>query len=91
MPIKFTAQTMPQSGEELIEVLHNTLEQTSPRKDFIQVVRDLTRYESQYELESQEFFARFQRGEMGDRIEFMRWANKYEIYQEMKANMVIDS
>ncbi len=88
MPIvKFTAQTMPQSGEELVKVLQNTLERTSPLEDFIQVVRDLTHYELQYELESQEFFTRFQRGEMGDRIEFMRWANKFEIYQEMKANM----
>jgi hypothetical protein len=88
MPVvKLTAQTMPQSSEGLREILQNALERTSPLEDLVQVVRDLASYELQHELESPEFFARFQRGEMGDQIEFIRWANKYEIYQEMKADM----
>lgn len=85
--VTFTSQTMPQSGESLRTALQRALEEPSPLEDFIQLVRDLTQFELQYKLGSEEFFDRFQRGEMGDRIEFMRWANKYEIYQEMKANM----
>ncbi len=88
MPIvKFTAQTMPQSGEALREELRKALDATSPLDDFIQLVRDLAQLELRHKLDSQEFFTRFQQGKMGDDIEFMRWATKYEIYQEMKTDM----
>jgi hypothetical protein len=35
-------------------------------------------------MSSSEFYERYQRGEMGDEMEFMRWATKFEIYEEMK-------
>jgi transcriptional regulator NrdR family protein len=82
--VTFSSKTMPESGETLWGILQNALDKASPIEDFIQVVRDLTRFELQHQLGSQEFFERFQQGEMGDRIEYMRWANKYEIYQEIK-------
>ena len=85
--VKFTPQTMPKSGEALREELRKALGAASPLDDFIQLVRDLTQLELQHKLDSQEFFTRFQQGKMGDDIEFMRWATKYEIYQEMKADM----
>jgi hypothetical protein len=88
MPIiKFTQQTMPQSSEELKQVLQNALENSSPLDDFVQVIKDLRQFELEYKLESGEFFSRFQRGEMGDDIDIVRWANKYEIYQEIKAEL----
>jgi len=88
MPITtFTAQTMPQSDAALIETLQMALEKGSPLEDFIQLVRDLTQFELQYQMDSSEFFRRFQQGEMGDQMDYMRWANKYEMYREMKANM----
>lgn len=85
--ITLNSQTMPQSGEALRGILQKALDNASPVEDFIQIVRDLTRFEVQYKLDSQEFFARFQRGELGDRIDYIRWANKYEIYQEMKGSI----
>ncbi|MFP4395210.1 MAG: hypothetical protein ACLFTI_08105 [Anaerolineales bacterium] len=88
MPIvKFTYQTMPESGEQLQAILKESLENAAPLEDFIHVIRELTRYEMDYNMNSQTFYERFERGEMGDSIEFMRWANKYEIYQEMRADM----
>ncbi len=88
MPLAtFSSKTMPESGEALRSILQNALDKASPIEDFIQIVRDLTHFEVQHQLGSQEFFERFQQGEMGDRIEYMRWANKYEIYQEMKDSM----
>ena len=38
-------------------------------------------------MDSQEFFARFEAGELGDEIDLIRWAIKYEIYQETKAEL----
>lgn len=85
--IKLTEKNMPQSGELLKEVLSQELAKTSPLSDFIQIVRDLTTFELKHKLTSQEFFSRFQNGDMDDDIEFIRWANKYEMYQEMKSDM----
>lgn len=34
-------------------------------------------------MSSSESCERYQRGEMGDEMEFMRWATKFEIYEEM--------
>lgn len=85
--ITLTSQTVPSSSVVLRQLLQDALEHTSPLEDFIQLVRDLMRFELQYGLNSQDFFSRFKTGEMGDAIDFMRWANKYEMYQEMKGNM----
>ena len=90
MPVTtFTAQTMPQSDAALRETLHIALEKASPLEDFIRLIRDLTQFELQYQMDSPEFFRRFQQGEMGDQIDYMRWANKYEMYQEIKAKSKI--
>lgn len=83
--IEFSQQDIPQSGKMLKEELSKSLQNASPLDDFIEVVRDLTQFEHQYKLDSTQFFERFQTGEMGDAVDFIRWANKYEIYQEIKA------
>jgi len=85
--VKFTQQTMPPSGTALKSELERALEKSSSLDDFVRIIRDLTLLEHQYNLDSEEFFTRFQRGEMGDNIDFIRWANKYEIYQETKTDM----
>ncbi len=82
--ITFTPQTMPGSSEQLQAILKESLENAAPIEDFVRVVRELTQYEMRHKMDSQTFHERFERGEMGDSIEFMRWANKYEIYQEMR-------
>ncbi len=88
MPVvKFTGQTMPPSGEALKQELRKALDNASPLDDFIQVIKDLTQFELRYKLDSAEFFTRFQQGQMGDDIDFMRWATRYEIHREMKAGM----
>ena len=74
---------MPQSGEALKRELQQALENTSPLDDFIQIIKDLAQFELKYNLDSREFFTRFQEGKMGDDLEFMRWATKYEIYQDL--------
>jgi len=90
MPIvTLNTKTIPQSSKALRTILQNALEKASPVEDFIQIVRDLARYETQYGHNSQEFFEHFQRGEMGDQIDYIRWANKYEMYQEMKTDMEV--
>ena len=82
--VKLTEKNMPKSGKLLKEVLYQAIAKTSPLNDFIQIIKDLTIFEFKYKINSQNFFNRFQNGEMDDDIEFIRWANKY---QEMKSDM----
>jgi hypothetical protein len=85
--LKFTPESMPQSGEDMKQALRQALEQTTPLDDFVQVIRDLTQYEIRRGMDSSSFFARFEAGELDDDIDLIRWANKYEIYQETKAEL----
>lgn len=83
--IRFTSESIPQTDEELRQVLRQALEQATPLDDFVQVIRELAQYELQHGMDSDSFFARFEAGELGDEVELVRWANKYEIYQETRA------
>ncbi|MFC2023573.1 hypothetical protein ACFLT5_02420 [Chloroflexota bacterium] len=55
--------------------------------DVVQLVRDLTLLEQKHGLGSAEFYERYEHGEMGDEMESMRWASKFEIYEEMKEDL----
>lgn len=85
--IKFTRQNMPTSGAELREQLQNALEKTSPLDDFIQIIKELTQLENDYKMKSENFYVQFQQGELGNDIDFVRWATKYEIYREIKTEL----
>jgi len=84
---KYSKQSPPQSAQELQRILDESVRNLSPLDEFTQIIRQLAQLEISYQMGSQEFYARFQRGEMGDEIEFVRWANQYEIYQEAKAEL----
>ena len=88
MPItKFTAENWPKSATAFRRALQEAWRGGAPIDDFVQLVRDLTLLEQKHGLSSPEFYERYQRGEMGDEIEFMRWASKFEIYEEMKEDL----
>ena len=85
--VKFTSETIPQTSEELKRKLRESLEQAMPLDVFVQVIKDLTQYEMRHGMNSASFYSRFEAGELGDDLELIRWANQYEIYQEMKADL----
>jgi hypothetical protein len=88
MPItKFTAENWPESATEFRRALQEAWRGGAPIDDFVQLVRDLTLLEQKHGLSSAEFYERYQRGEMGDEVESMRWASKFEIYEEMKEDL----
>ena len=88
MPItRFTAENWPESVTEFRRVLQDAWRGSAPMDDFVQLVRDLTLLEQKHGLGSPEFYERYQRGEMGDEMEMMRWASKFEIYEEMKEDL----
>jgi hypothetical protein len=84
---RFTAENWPESVTEFRRILQEAWQGSAPIDDFVQLVRDLTLLEQKHGLSSAEFYRRYQRGEMGDEMEIMRWASKYEIYEEMKEDL----
>ena len=44
-------------------------------------LRDL---EKKYKMNSQEFYDKFNRGELGDNMEYVRWAGEYETLQQLE-------
>ena len=88
MPItRFDAESWPQSAGEFRRIVRDAWQGHAPIDDFVQLVRDLTLLEQKHGLSSTEFLQRYQRGEMGDDMEFVRWATKVEMYEEMKADL----
>lgn len=83
----YTQQNMPATGKELREQLNQAWATASPLDDFTTVIKALTEYEIAYQLSSAEFYERFQRGEMGDAMDYIRWANRYEMYLEMRQQL----
>jgi len=88
MPIaRFTEENWPESAVEFREALQAAWRGRAPIDDLVQLVRDLTLLEQKFDMDSTEFYKRYQRGEMGDEMEFMRWATRFEIFEEMKRDL----
>ena len=49
--------------------------------------RDLSELEQQYEMSSEEFFRRWQAGEMADTADFMDWSALYQMVREVRERL----
>jgi len=85
--IKFTAGTMPKSSEEFQRILREAGENVSPLDDLIELTRDLVLLEKEYGMDSAQFYEQFQRGEMGDSLDYIDWATRYEMYIQAKEDV----
>jgi hypothetical protein len=55
-------------------------EYTSSLDALIAVTKQLSGYEIQYHMDSEEFFAQYQQGKTADDEAFVEWANNYQHY-----------
>jgi hypothetical protein len=60
---------------------------TSPVEALAALIRSLVAYEQRYQMSSADFYARYQRGELGDSTDFVEWAGDYQHYQEIKEEL----
>ena len=58
---------------------------TSPVDALTALVRSLMEYEQRHKMASADFYARYERGELGDSAEFIEWAGDYQHYLQLKA------
>ena len=55
--------------------------------DLLDLMRQLIIFEQQYNMSSDVFYARFMLGEMGDAMDFVRWAGRYDIFLHLKKEL----
>lgn len=49
------------------------------QKDFDLLGNDLAEFEERFGMKSADFFAQFERGELGDDMDFIEWASLYQM------------
>jgi hypothetical protein len=59
-------------------------EYDSPVDALVTVIKRLFIYEDKYEMTSEEFFDRYNKGQMEDSIDFIEWANDYQHYLSIR-------
>jgi hypothetical protein len=79
--LRFTKGNMP-TPEEFRCLLREAQENADPVEDYTEIVMQLGRYEQQYQMPSAEFYEKYERGEMGDAMDFMRWSTHYRMFLE---------
>ena len=61
-----------------------TIQYTTPLDAFIAITKRLGLKEGKYNIESEEFYYRYQKGEMGDDAHIMEWATDYQDYLNLR-------
>jgi len=64
-----------------------TIEYTSPLDALVAVTKRLSTYESQQQMDSEEFFDRYSRSKLADDTVFVEWANDYRHYLELRQKL----
>jgi hypothetical protein len=59
----------------------------SPVDALVAVAKRLARHEAEAGMESEEFFARYTRGEAGDDVSAIDWANDYRHFLALRADL----
>ena len=59
----------------------------SPLDALIAVAKRLSKFEGKYGTASEDFFDRFSKGEMGDSVDFIEWANDYQHYLAIRFDL----
>ncbi|MCF7988804.1 MAG: hypothetical protein K9M02_00020 [Thiohalocapsa sp.] len=59
----------------------------SPIDALIAVAKRLSRYEAEAGMDSEQFFARYRNGEMGDDARAVEWANDYRHFLALREDL----
>ncbi len=88
-------KTHRRQSDALIDTVLDKLldrERQSLLKQRAELRAELDQFESQYALKSSELYEKFQRGEMGDDMDFVDWSAVWRVYQTiLKSLETLDS
>ncbi|MEB3160048.1 MAG: hypothetical protein VKL20_01165 [Synechocystis sp.] len=75
----YKSDLIEQSLSKIINLeLHHAQEQATHLK------RKLLTYESQYKMDSEQFYKQFMAGELGDAMDFLEWSAFYEMWHSVQ-------
>jgi len=80
---EFSERNKP-SAEEFRRLWQQADEDYDPLEDLLRLERELALLEAEHEMDSAEFFSRYQAGEVGDKIAYVTWAGRYRLYLNLK-------
>ena len=72
-------------GRTLDKLLAQEIERSQAQLGQLQT--DLRSFETQYDLASDEFYRRFQAGQMDDRMDFVEWASLVQMRDNLQARL----
>jgi hypothetical protein len=75
--------------ERFEAALREAIESTSPVDALIATTRRLKEYEQKYSMTTEEFYARFMSGELGDAKDFIGWAGMFEAFTRLKRRLEV--
>ena len=64
-----------------------TLQFDSPLDALVAVAKRLSRYEAEAGMDSEDFFARYAKGEVGDDARAVDWANDYRHFLALRGDL----
>ena len=62
---------------------------TTPLDALLALARSLTLFEPRYGKSTEQFYAQYQAGSLGDGRDMVEWAGDFQHYQELKAQLEI--
>jgi len=89
MTIAYDVVSKQRSAAEIVTAMREQNATYDPLDKLLQLQRDLFRLEEKHNLPSDEFYRRYQAGQMGDDIEIIGWAGRYRLFLELRA-MITD-
>ncbi len=84
--LTFTQENLP-TPEEFRRLLLEAWLSSNPVDELLELAERLREYEQRYGMSSPDFYERYQRGEMGDEREIMRWAMLYGAFIEHRSRV----
>lgn len=84
--ITITKDNLPTS-EQFRELLELMEVRDSPLESLFRLMRELVAYEKQYGMPSDIFYSRLMQGELEDKLPYIKWAGRYELYLEAREEL----
>ena len=82
--LTFTKDNLP-TPEEFRQMLAQTMVQSNPVDDLLEVADELREYEQRYGMASAEFYEQFRQGVLDDELQHcIGWAAAFEVFTKLK-------
>jgi hypothetical protein len=86
--VESLAQIILSLSNEERQALEKTVQRSSTAKEVQSLEERLKKFEETHQMSSEQFYQKFQAGELGDSIDFFEWNTYYEMYNsaQLKAS-----